>query len=103
MHILSMIVICQDHHRWAPDSKVHAESLQAFRSSHKRYKALMGFAANPVDYIHKFIAASALEVRGSAHTGSQEATAVAITGSENFTLPWAHEAAVHLLTKAEGT
>jgi hypothetical protein len=56
----------------------------------------MGFAANPVEYIQKLVAASATEVR------EFEGQYYQISAAENFKKPWAQEAAVHMFTKGEG-
>ena len=55
----------------------------------------MGFAANPVEYIQKLVAASATEVRDVNGQFFQ------ISAAENFKRAWAQEAAVHMLTKSE--
>jgi predicted ATPase len=60
----------------------------------------MGFAYNPVEYIHKLVAASATEVRHT-HTERGDQVVHQISASENFALPWAQEAAIHFLTKTD--
>jgi hypothetical protein len=72
-----------------------ADALSALKSAQRKRTFLMGFAAEPVEFIRKLVAASAKEVRE--HGGN----AVEMSAADNFKWPWAQEAAIHYLESLE--
>ena len=62
------------------------------KMAHRKRRFLMGFAVDPAEFIRKFVAASAREVRE--HGG----VATEMSAADNFKLPWALESAVHYLS-----
>lgn len=70
-----------------------AKCMTVLKDCQRRYNFLMGFAAGPVEFMQKLVAASAKDVHEHGNEIRQ------ISATESFQQPWAQEAVVHYLLR----